>query len=111
MSKLGKIINEELQTLLIEMIDPNVGSGYYAPGLDPKVVKLFEDINGDFYQSTLDDDYWKETSDLFPQYNSNDADSKKAVDHIIAGMKNKYPDQDWNNIEQDMRDKVHGGIT
>jgi len=110
MNKLRKIINEELQSMMAEVMD-NDGNKFDPPGLNPAVVKLFEDINGDFYQSTLDDDYWKEISDLFPQYNSNDADTQKAVDHIIKGMKNKYPDQDWNNIEKEMRDKVHDGIT
>ena len=110
MIKARKIINEELEGLVNEVMD-NDGNSFYAKGLDPKVVKLFEDINGDFYHSTLDDDYWKEISDLFPNYNIQTADTNKAVDHIIGGMKKKYPDQDWNNIESDMRSKVNGGIT
>lgn len=110
MNKLRKIINEELQSIVTEVMD-NDGGKFDPPGLNPAVVKLFEDINGDFYQSTLDDEYWKEISKLFPNYNGVAADTDKAVNHIIKGMKNKYPDQDWNNIEQDMRDKVHGGLT
>ena len=73
---------------------------------------ILDNVNvSEFYQSTLNDKYWKEISELFPQYNSDDADTQKAINHIIQGMKNKYPDQDWNNIEQDMRKKVYAGIT
>ena len=44
MSKINKIINEELESLLNELIDPNSGNTYYPQGLDPKVVKLFEKL-------------------------------------------------------------------
>ena len=108
MTKVRKIINEELQGLVTEILD-NDGGSFQPPGLDPKVVKLFEDINDDFYQSTLDDEYFKEISKKFPNYNS--SQSEEAADYIVKEMKKKYPDQDWNNIESDMRSKVHGGIT
>lgn len=110
-NKLATIVGEEVLGMIKELLDPNGGNTYYPPGLNPAVVKLFEDINGEFYQSTLDDPYWKEISGLFPNYNGGESDTKKAVDHIINGMKNKYPDQDWGNIESNMRSKVHGGIT
>ena len=107
MTKIKKIIRE----VIVEVFDANGGNTYYAQGLDPKVVKLFEDISEDFYQSTLDDEYWKEISNLFPDYNSGGVDAKKAVNHILNGMKNKYPDEDWANIERDIRDKILAGIT
>ena len=110
MTKLKDIVREEIVNFISEVMD-NDGSKFDPPGLNPAVVKLFEDINEDFYQSTLDDPYWKEISKKFPDYNTEETDTKKAVDYIIAEMKKKYPDQDWNNIEQDMRDKVHAGIT
>ena len=107
MSKLNDIIDEVIH----ELFDPNTGNLYQPQGLNPKVVKLFEDVNEEFYQSTLNDEYWKEISKLFPDYNSNEADTKKAVNYILKKMKNKYPDQDWNNIGQDMCDKIHASIT
>ena len=107
MTKIKKIIRE----VIVELFDPNGGNTYYAQGLDPKVVKLFEDISEEFYQSTLDDEYWKEISNLFPDYNSDGADAKKAVNYIFNGMKNKYPDEDWANIEKDIRAKILAGIT
>ena len=110
-NKINKIINEVLLGLLNEMIDPNAGSTYYPPGLDPKVVKLFENVEN-FYQSTLEDEYWKDISDKFPDYNDpSSEDNKKAVDFIVDSMKLKYPDQDWGAIEATIRSKVHGGIT
>ena len=110
-TKIKSIINEELKWLLNELFDPNGGSTYYAPGLDPKVVKLFEDVE-DFYQSTLKDDYWKKIRNLFPNYNSPDTDdNKKAVDYILSGMKKQYPDQKWGEMEKSMRKKVLDGIT
>lgn len=108
MNKLKSIVNEELGGLLNELIDPNGGSTYYPPGLDPSVVKLFEDVE-DFYQSTLDDDYWKKMSDVVPNYNSED--SYEAVDYIIDNMKKKYPDQNWGEIENALRKKILDGIT
>lgn len=109
--KLKNIINVELKGLLNELFDPNGGSTYYASGLDPKVVKLFEtftDID-DFYQSTLGDKYWKEMSDVVPNYNSED--SYIAVDYIIEKMKAQYPDQKWDEMEKPMRKKILDGIT
>lgn len=108
MNKLKSIVNEELGGLLNELIDPNGGNTYYPPGLDPSVVKLFEDVE-DFYQSTLDDDYWKKMSDVVPNYNSED--SYEAVDYIIDNMKKKYPDQNWGEIENALRKKILDGIT
>jgi len=110
MNKLKSIVRDEIVNFVNEVMD-NDGNKFDPPGLNPAVVKLFEDINDEFYQSTLNDKYWREISELFPQYNSDDADTQKAINHIIQGMKNKYPDQDWNNIEQDMRKKVYAGIT
>ena len=108
MVKIKTIINEELSGLLNELIDPNGGSTYYPPGLDPSVVKLFEDVEK-FYQSTLKDDYWEEMGNIVPNYNSED--SYIAVDYIIEKMKTKYPDQNWDEIEKPMRKKILAGIT
>ena len=113
--QIKNIISEEFISLLKEMIDPNGGDIYYPPGLDPKVVKLFENNTEDaekVYQGSLDDDYWKKISKKFPDYNSLDSpDTDKAVNYILNGMKKKYPKYDWDKIEKLVRDKIHGGIT
>lgn len=112
--KINTIVEEETLRFINELIDPNAGSTYYPPGLNPKVVKLFEDIDS-FYQATLDDDYWKDVSKKFPGYNGpqdgGNPVTHKAVDYIIAAMKKKYPDQNWDEIEHLMRNKIKGGLT
>ena len=111
MSKIGDIVVDELNNLLNELIDPNAGNLYQPPGLDPSVVRLFEDVN-DFYSSTLDDKYWTEIGDKFPSYNNPDSeDCDNAVDFIIKNMKDNYPDKEWDKIEEPMRKKVRAGIT
>ena len=49
MNKIKSIVGEEAINFIAELLDPNNGNTYYPPGLDPKVVKLFEDIET-FYQ-------------------------------------------------------------
>jgi hypothetical protein len=72
-----------------------------------KIVK--ESKDDDFYHSTLDDDYWKEICEKFPNYNNpDDPDCDKAVDYIFTEMKKKYPDED---ISEDIKKEIHGGIT
>lgn len=111
MNKLKNIINSELKGLVNELHDPNFGNLYQPPGLDPSVVRLFEETD-DFYRSTLDDKYWTEIGDKFPNYNNPDSeDCDKAVDFIIKNMKDKYPDKNWDKIEQPMRKKVRAGMT
>ena len=68
MSKLKNIVRDEIVSFMNEVMD-NDGNKFDPPGLNPAVVKLFEDINEDFYQSTLNDPYWKEISKKFPEYN------------------------------------------
>lgn len=110
-NKLKNIINSETNKFINELLDPNTGNLYQPPGLDPSVVKLFEDAD-ELYQSSLQDDYWKEYSDKFPQYNNPSSnDNYQAVEFILKNMKNKYPDRDWKNIEEPMRKKIRAGIT
>ena len=109
-NKIAHIIAEEIGGMYHTLHDPMDGKIYYPQGLNHEVVRLFENVDN-FYQSTLDDEYWKEISDKFPNYNSEEQDTNKAVDYIISSMKKKYPDQEWNVIEKAMRSKVHGGIT
>lgn len=109
--KLSTIVGEETLRFIRELIDPNAGNTYYPKGLNPKVVKLFEDLD-DTYNMSLDDEYWKQISKKFPEYNDpNSPDCKKAIDYILNGMKKKYPDENWGKIESEMRSKIHGGIT
>jgi len=115
MKQTNIIIQEEFTKLLKELFDPNGGNTYYAQGLDPKVVKLFENNVKDaekVYQGSLDDDYWKDISKKFPNYNSPDTDdNKNAVDFIYNNVVKKYPDYDWDKIKKLVRDKIHSGIT
>lgn len=109
-NKILHIIAEEIGGMYHTLHDNNDDKIYYPPNLNPEVVRLYENTDV-FYQSTLDDEYWKEISDKFPNYNTEESDTQKAVDYIIASMKKKYPDENWNIIEKAMRSKVHGGIT
>ena len=70
--------------------------------------ELFEDADN-FYHSTLNDEYHKEISKKFPNYNS--SQSEEASNYIVREMKKKYPDQDWKKIEKSIRQKVFDGIT
>ena len=110
-NNISHIIAEEIGGMYHTLHDPMDGKIYYPQGLDHEVVRLYENSEI-FYQSTLDDDYWKDFHNKFPDYNSPDSpDNKKAVDYIISSMKKKYPNQQWNVIEKSMRSKVHSGIT
>ena len=69
------------------------------------------DINN-LYLSTKNDKYWKDISKKFPGYNSPDTkDNKDAINHIINGMKTKYPEKNWGEIEKDIRNKISGSLT
>lgn len=111
-NQIKKIINETIIDIVNEVFDPNGGNLYQPKGLDPKVVRLFENIDN-FYQRTLNDDYWTDVNiKNFPKYNSpNSEDNKKAIDYIINKMKNKYPDENWIQIEKPLRMKILDNIT
>ena len=104
-----QIISSVIKEYLNEMLD-NDGGNFQPQGLNPEVVKLFENVD-DLYHSSLDDDYWKEAYKKFPKSNSDDAHTDGAVNHIVNGMMKKYPDHNWGEIEKPMRDKIHGGLT
>ena len=62
-----------------------------------------------FYQSTLNDDYWKNISDKFPDYNDpSSEDCDKAVEYIFNEMKKKYPNEE---ISDDIKKEIHSGIS
>jgi len=110
-NKLNKIVNETICQFINELIDPNAGGLYQPPGLDPSVVRLFEETD-ELYQSTLDDNYWNEIGDNFPNYNNPKSDDhKKAIDYIIQNMKKEYPEKNWSEIEKPMRKKISAGIS
>lgn len=110
-NKLKSIITNETRGFINELIDPNAGGLYQPPGLDPSVVKLFEDAD-EIYHNSLNDKYWTEISSKFPEYNNpNSDDNKQAVNYIIKNMKQKYPDKNWEKIEEPMRKKVHASIS
>lgn len=79
-----------------------------------KKIMLFESFKNidDLYQKSLSDEYWVDLSKKFPNYNNpNDKDCNKAVDYIYNNMKEKYPNEDWNKISNEIKDKIHSGIT
>lgn len=80
-----------------------------------KFIPTFEEFlfeTEDVYQKSLNDDYWKEISKKFPNYNNpNDSDCDKAVEFILSKMKKKYPNENWMKIENSVRKSIHGGIT
>jgi len=84
-----------------------------------KHIKLFEtfilkntDESEKVYQNSLDDSYWKDISDKFPNYNSsNSNDCKKAVNYIYKNIKEKYPEYNWKSIGKKVKDKIHSSIT
>jgi hypothetical protein len=110
-NNIRKIINTTIKEFINELIDPNAGGLYQPPGLDPSVVKLFEETD-QLYQSSLDDEYWDELSNKYPNYNNPDSDdNKNAIEFVLKNMKNKYPDKNWKKIEKSMRKKISAGIT
>lgn len=110
MTKLKTIILEELNKFLNEVFDPNGGNIYEPPGLNASHVKLFETAE-EIYQNSLNDTYWKEISNKFPKYNSEESDTNKAVNFILNNIKEKYPNNNWSQIEQDLINKIKDGIT
>lgn len=77
-------------------------------------IKNWEKFNEthDVYRKSEGDDYWVKISKKFPDYNDpNSEDCKKAVDYVYSNMKKKYPDEKWNEIEKEIKDSIHGGIT
>lgn len=109
----NSFIVESLNKKIVErdQIDTNGGNLYEPEGLDLNHVRLFENED-ELYISSLEDSYWKEISDKFPNYNVPDSeDNTKAVNHVLKGMKNKYSDKDWSKMEDKMRSKISGGIT
>jgi hypothetical protein len=66
----------------------------------------------ELYHKSLKDDYWKDISDKFPDYNHPDSDDfKKAVAYILDNMKKKYKNENWDKIEKEIKDSISGGIT
>ena len=64
-----------------------------------------------FYQKTLKDDYWKNMSELYPNYNSVDStDNQNAVDYIFKCMKNKYKNINLDSIEDELKTKIKDGM-
>jgi hypothetical protein len=74
---------------------------------------LFESVEGNelFYDS-LNDSYWKEISDKFPNYNSiNTEDHLNAVEYILTKMKEDYDNVEWEGLESEIRNKIKDAIS
>lgn len=74
---------------------------------------IFDSFAADVvYDDSLDDAYWKEISDKFPQYKFvNTQDHIDAVEFILNKMKQEYDELDWTGIESEMRSKISDGIS
>ena len=73
--------------------------------------KLFENNVRDIYQKSLKDEYWREISKKFSNYNnSNTEDYKKAIEFIYNNIKNKYKDFDIK-FEKELKDSIAAGIS
>ncbi len=71
---------------------------------------LFE--NHDVYQNSLEDEYWKNIGDKFPDYNNPDSeDHKNATEYIYSEMKKKYADEDWDQISKSIKSSIAAGIS
>ncbi len=85
-----------------------------------KYIELFEKFSmkytdkeiDDLYQKSLGDEYWKDISTLYPNYNNiNSPDCYNAVIYIFSKMKQKYISYNWRLIGNDMKKKILDGIT
>lgn len=74
---------------------------------------LFESPEGDaIYNETLDDEYWKELSTKFPNYNNPASyDHSDAVEWILNNMKEEYENIEWEKYEDEIRSKIKDGLT
>lgn len=83
------------------------------------IIIKFEDFineskeSDDIYHKSLKDDYWKDISEKFPDYNHPDSDDhKKAVSYILSNMRKKYKDKvDWVKVEKDIKNSISDGIS
>jgi hypothetical protein len=74
---------------------------------------LIESAEADeIYDESLDDAYWKEISTKFPNYNNPGSyDHPNAVEWILNKMKEEYPDIEWTQYEDEVRNKIKDGLT
>lgn len=75
--------------------------------------QINESPKGDeIYDATLEDDYWKEISTKFPNYNNPGSyDHSNAVEFILNKMKDEYTNIEWDKYEDEIRNKIKGGLT
>lgn len=74
---------------------------------------VYESTEGDeIYQNSLDDEYWKEISIKFPNYNNPGSyDHPNAVEWILNKMKDEYDNIEWDKYEDEIRNKIKDGLT
>lgn len=97
-------------------LDPNnqistIPQGYEHGILNEIINEEINKLADEIYQQSLNDPYHK-VSDKFPDYNNPDSqDHKKAVDYVLNHMKEKHPNEDWDAIEKQVRNKISDGQT
>lgn len=74
--------------------------------------QINESPEGDaIYDATLEDNYWKEISDKFPDYNNPGShDHADAVEWILNKMKEEYENIEWEKYEDEIRSKIKDGL-
>lgn len=74
---------------------------------------LYESTEGDkIYQNTIDDEYWIEIADIFPEYNNPGSyDHTNAVEWILNKMKHDYENIEWDTYEDEIRSKIKDGLS
>ena len=73
--------------------------------------KPTSDESHEVYQKSLKDDYWNSVREVYPnigraEYNETD----KAIDYVHDKMKEKYPDEDWLEISDDIKRIIGDGL-
>ena len=57
-----------------------------------------------FFQGTLNDNYWHAADIDYPRHNIDQTkDNNNCVEFILQSMKTKYPEKDWEVIEDEMK--------
>jgi len=75
--------------------------------------QLNESPEGDaIYDATLEDSFWNEIEDKFPDYkNPGSYDNPNAVEFILNKMKKEYDNIEWDKFEDEIRNKIKDGLT
>lgn len=63
------------------------------------------------YQLSISEPFWKEVSKKFPNYNSDDGVAQQATDWLYSQIKAWWPLDGLDAFENELKSKIHDGIT